>query len=150
MHRFPDLPPNEPPNEIGSCSSVPDRTPIRITADTSEFDAAMRDMSVGAEQFGNLLSGALRQAVVSGNDLDDTLRRIVLRLADGPAGRALAPLESALGSALGALVSGARPATSGSNITLNVNAQDAASFRKSEGQLSAMLARLVARGGRSI
>jgi hypothetical protein len=133
---------------------MPDSNPVRITADTSGFDAAMREMSATAEEFAHRFSGALRQAVIAGDDLDDALRRVILRLSDGALARALAPLEDALGSALGTLVSGGRAALggnggSGNHVTVNVTAQDAASFRKSENQIAGMLTRLAGRGGRS-
>ncbi len=38
----------------------------------------------------------------------------------------------------------------GVNITFNVTAQDAASFRRSEGQIAAMLSRVVGRGARNL
>jgi phage-related minor tail protein len=36
------------------------------------------------------------------------------------------------------------------NVTFNVTAQDAASFRRSEGQIAAMLSRAVSRGARNL
>jgi hypothetical protein len=128
---------------------MPDSNPVRITADTREFDAAMREMSATAETFAHRFSGALRQAVVAGDDLDDALRRIILRLSEGALERALAPLENALGTALAALLSGEGAGRRGNTFNLNVHAQDAASFRKSENQIAGMLTRLAGRGGRS-
>ncbi|MFM2279455.1 MAG: hypothetical protein RLZZ444_1686, partial [Pseudomonadota bacterium] len=84
----------------------------------------------------------------------------------------LAPLETALGGAISGLtsavsgavvpsVSASPPAATASsgaaasgtqaapvNVTFHVQATDAASFRKSEGQINAMLTRAVARGRR--
>jgi len=65
----------------------------------------------------------------------------------GEAGaEAILPLKRASDGSLG--VSGG--SGGGTNITFNVTATDAASFRRSEGQISAMLARGVARGRRNL
>ncbi|MGV8936004.1 MAG: phage tail tape measure protein [Allorhizobium sp.] len=64
----------------------------------------------------------------------------------GEAGaEAILPLKRGSDGSLG--VSGA---VGGTQITFNVTATDAASFRRSEGQISAMLARGVARGQRNL
>ena len=66
----------------------------------------------------------------------------------GEAGpEAIMPLGRGADGRLGVVASGEKPAT---DIVFNVQAQDAASFRKSEGQISAMLARAVARGKRGL
>ena len=65
----------------------------------------------------------------------------------GEAGaEAILPLKRGADGALGVAAGGqAAP-----NITFNVTATDAASFRRSEGQISAMLARSVGRGQRNL
>ena len=66
----------------------------------------------------------------------------------GEAGpEAIMPLGRGADGRLGVVASGEKPAT---NIVFNVQAHDATSFRKSEGQISAMLARAVARGKRGL
>ena len=133
-----------------------EQAPIRVTADTSGFDAAMADMAKSTEAFGRIFAGTMSRAVISGRDLDDTLRSIALRFADMALGKALAPLENALSGLAGGLFSGAAaPAGSGlapaaTKIVFNVASQDSASFAKSEGQITAMLARAVGRGQRNI
>ncbi|MFD1746540.1 phage tail tape measure protein [Rhizobium helianthi] len=67
----------------------------------------------------------------------------------GEAGaEAILPLQRGPDGALGVAMTGG--GGSAAPIVFNVNATDAASFRKSEGQISAMLARSVARGRRGV
>jgi phage-related minor tail protein len=64
----------------------------------------------------------------------------------GEAGaEAILPLKRGPDGALGVAADGGGP-----RIVFNVTAQDAASFRKSEGQIAAMLTRAVGRGQRSL
>ena len=64
----------------------------------------------------------------------------------GEAGaEAILPLKRGPDGALGVATDGG-----GARIVFNVTAQDAASFRKSEGQIAAMLTRAVGRGQRSL
>lgn len=68
----------------------------------------------------------------------------------GEAGaEAILPLRRGADGALGVAVSGGSGAGAG-QIVFNVTATDAASFRRSEGQITAMLARSVARGRRGV
>lgn len=67
----------------------------------------------------------------------------------GEAGaEAILPLKRGPDGALGVATEGSGNA--GARIIFNVTAQDAASFRKSEGQIAAMLTRAVGRGQRSM
>jgi hypothetical protein len=144
---------------------MPNEIPIRIDADTSGFDTAMRDISGSSEQFARVFTSSLRGAVVAGRDFDDTLRGIARRISSMALSRALAPLENAIGGLLsGAAVpmpqagrgglapAGLPPQIAGqaASVVFNVSTPDAASFRKSEGQVTAMLARAIARGHRSV
>jgi len=66
----------------------------------------------------------------------------------GEAGReAILPLQRGSDGRLGVKAAGGSGAT---NVTFNVTTQDAASFRRAETELSAMLARAVARGQRGL
>lgn len=144
---------------------MPDDVAISIDADTRGFDAAMHEISVSSEQFARVFTSSLRGAVTAGRDFDDTLRGIARRISSLALNRALAPLESAIGG----LLSGAAPAGSAggqggypfggllpqvasqaASVVFNVSTPDAGSFRKSEGQLTAMLTRAIARGSRSV
>jgi hypothetical protein len=133
-----------------------DSQTIRIEADVSGFDAAMRSISQSTESFARLFASSMSAAVISGRDFDDTLRSIAMRASALSLSQAFRPLEDLAGR----LVSGGFPGGSGeggagsgvrgSTINFNVQANDAASFRKSESQIATMLARAVARGGRGI
>jgi phage-related minor tail protein len=66
----------------------------------------------------------------------------------GEAGpEAILPLARGSDGRLGVRADGAAP---GVNVTFNVTAQDAQSFRRSEGQIAAMLSRVVGRGQRNL
>ncbi len=66
----------------------------------------------------------------------------------GEAGaEAILPLKRGSDGALGVAADGGGQPV---QVVFNVTAQDAASFRKSEGQIAAMLARTVARGRRGL
>ncbi|WP_137135311.1 phage tail tape measure protein [Rhizobium sp. FKY42] len=68
----------------------------------------------------------------------------------GEAGaEAILPLKRGADGALGVAMSGGSSGGSG-QIVFNVTATDAASFKRSEGQITAMLARSVARGRRGV
>ena len=68
----------------------------------------------------------------------------------GEAGaEAILPLKRGADGALGVAMSGGSGGASG-QIVFNVTATDAASFKRSEGQITAMLARSVARGRRGV
>lgn len=183
---------------------------IRLEADTQPFADALVNLEKLAGSFGNQLTGALRQATVSGKSLDDMLRRIGLNLAGMALSQGLKPLgdltsglfSSLLGGimpfAKGGVTSGVTPFASGGvvaaptyfplgrsvglmgeagaeailplqrgadgrlgvaagggggagvNVVFNVTANDATSFRKSESQITGMLARAVARGSRTL
>jgi len=183
---------------------------IRLEADTQPFADALTNLERLAASFGNQLTGALRQATVSGKSLDDMLRRIGLNLAGMALSQGLKPLGNVVSGlfsglfggiapfAKGGVTSGVMPFASGGvvaaptyfplgrsvglmgeagaeailplqrgadgrlgvaasggggaalNVVFNVTATDAASFRKSEAQITGMLARAVARGSRTL
>lgn len=182
---------------------------IRLEADTQPFADALTNLERLAASFGNQLTGALRQATVSGKSLDDMLRRIGMNLAGMALSQGLQPLSNLTSGLLsgllggvtpfarGGVTSGVMPFASGGvvsaptyfpmgrsvglmgeagaeailplqrgadgrlgvaagggggsvNVVFNVTATDAASFRKSEAQVTGMLARAVARGSRTL
>ncbi len=53
---------------------------VSLEADTTALDQAFRDLETRARSFGNVLTGALKGAVLSGKSLEDTLRGIGLSL----------------------------------------------------------------------
>jgi phage-related minor tail protein len=179
---------------------------VRITADTSPFEASLRSLGAEADRFSTAITRAFKDAVVGGRDFESVLKSLALRLAGIALDAALKPVGNLVGSLLGAfglaaggVVGGGRvkpfadggvvdrptlfplargiglmgeagaeavlPLTRGSDGTLgvrtsgataptvvhfNVATPDAASFMKSEAQVSAMLARAVARGRRGL
>lgn len=187
----------------------PAQVEIRLEADTRPFADALANLEKLAASFGNQLSGALKDATVSGRSLDDMLRRIGMNLAGMALSQGLQPLSNLTSGLLsgllrgvtpfakGGVASGVMPFASGGvvsaptyfpmrrsvglmgeagaeailplqrgadgrlgvaagggggavNVVFNVTAADAASFRKSEAQITGMLARAVARGSRTL
>lgn len=137
----------------------------RFDIDTSGFENALNDMSRLTEDFGRIFTSTIKSAVISGNSLEDSLRSIALRISGLALNKSLAPLESLVGSFVGNLANSVLGPSSGggsplgiglqsgaapTNIAFNVNATDATSFAQSEGQISALLARAVARGQRGL
>ena len=183
---------------------------IRLEADTRPFADALANLEKLAASFGNQLSGALKDATVSGRSLDDMLRRIGMNLAGMALSQGLQPLSNLTSGLLSGLLRGVTPFAKGGvasgimpfasggvvsaptyfpmgrsvglmgeagaeailplqrgadgrlgvaagggggggvNVVFNVTASDAASFRKSEAQITGMLARAVARGSRNL
>lgn len=187
-----------------------DAVTVTVNADTAPFQAALENLQKLAGGFGNQLTNALKGAVVSGRDLDETLRRVGLSLAGMAVNQGLKPLESLAGSLVSKLAGGLLPFADGGvpgrvvpfaaggvvsaptffpaagalglmgeagpeaimplrrgadgklgvaagegntapvQVVFQVNATDAASFRKSEAQITGMLARAVSRGARKL
>lgn len=185
---------------------------VRIDADASPFVATLDNLARLSDAFGSQLTGALKNAAVSGRTLDDVLRRVALNLAGMALNQGLQPLQSLASNlfsnllgglsgvrafAHGGVVDGSTPFASGGvvsaptyfpmkggtglmgeagpeailplrrgadgrlgvaaegggaavNVVFNVSTQDAASFRKSEAQVTGMLARAVSRGARTL
>lgn len=139
---------------------MPDQTtvPIRITADTSGYDKALGAITRSTEKFGDVFSNVMRSSILSGRDLDDTLRSIAQRFASQALDRAFDPVDSLFSSLLGSLgggnptsneIGGSNGAASAANIIFNVSSPDASGFKKSQSQISGMLVRAVQRGQRS-
>jgi hypothetical protein len=137
--------------------------------DAAPVAEALRELEGLADGFGRAMTSAFRQAVVDGKRLEDVLRSIALSLSGRALSAALAPIGQGIGDAIGGLfdagavargaaaMGDARPASaSGSvrqgnapvHVTFNVTTPDAQSFRRAEAEVSAMLARAVARGRR--
>lgn len=176
---------------------------VKVDVDVGDAEKEFKKLEVLAKSFGAQMTGALREAAVSGKSFEDILRRIGTSLATMALDQALNPLQGVFSSlfqnvfgsiiphakggivpfADGGVVSAPtyfplpgslglmgeagseavlplKRAADGSlgvaaqgssrpvNVTVNVSTPDAASFRKSEGQVTGMLARAVARGMR--
>jgi phage-related minor tail protein len=179
---------------------------VRISADTSPFEASLRSLGDQADRFSSAITRAFKDAVVGGKDFESVLKGLALRLAGialdaalKPVGNLMSGLLGAFGLADGGVVGGGKvkafasggvvdgptlfplarsiglmgeagaeavmPLTRGSDgrlgvqsagggaqvvVHFNVTTPDATSFVKSEAQVSAMLARAVARGRRGL
>ncbi|MBL4731181.1 MAG: hypothetical protein JKY82_01035 [Rhizobiaceae bacterium] len=137
----------------------------KFDIDTSGFKDALKDMNGLTRDFGRIFTSTMKTAVVSGATLEDSLRSIALKISGLALNKALAPLETMIGSFVGNLTNaalGSTAAASGpigiglqsnqapANISFHVNTADAASFKHSEGQISSLLARTVSRGQRRL
>ena len=184
---------------------------VGIYADTEPFVSALENLERLSQSFGSQLTGAFKNAAISGKSLDDVLRRIGVNLAGMALQQGLKPLQSLAGSMFSGLLGGmseAIPFANGGvpghvtpfanggvvsapsyfpmggslgmmgeagpeailplqrgpdgrlgvasngggsvNVVFNVTATDAGSFRKSEAQVTGMLARAVSRGTRTL
>jgi phage-related minor tail protein len=180
---------------------------IRVSADTSGAQAALRTLADDAQSFAGAITGAFRGAIIGGRDFDSVLRNLALRISSIALSSALRPISTGIGNALssflggfqdGGIVGGGRvrpfadggviaaptffpvgngvglageagveailPLARGSDgklgvrsgaaspvvVNFNVTTPDADSFRKSEAQVTAMLARAVGRGRRGL
>lgn len=89
---------------------------VRIQADTTPFENALRQLGGLSESFGAQLTGALKTAAISGRALDDVLRQVALNLASMALNQGMAPLQALAGNFLSSVTSalaGAMPFASG-------------------------------------
>jgi hypothetical protein len=142
--------------------------------------AELRELQGLADNFGRAMTTAFRRSVVDGRALEDVLKSLALSLSSRALNQALAPIGQGLFSGLlGGLFRGVRtqagavgqmtssatggPSSSvganaaradssrgGVNVVFHVTTPDAESFRRAEGEVTAMLARAVARGQRGL
>jgi lambda family phage tail tape measure protein len=80
-----------------------DEVSIRVTADTAPFAKSLRDLSREAASFSNVVGQAFKDAIVGGKSFEQVLKSLALRLASLAFERALAPVTSAIGGAIGSL-----------------------------------------------
>ena len=141
--------------------------------DLGAYEDAMREASATAERFASSLTDALRDVALEGHSFEDALRGVALSMAESALNASLKPVEEGATNLLGQLARTAVSAIGGSlggsgasagdgfgapgpgafppaPVTFNVTTPDAASFRRSEGQIAAMLARSASRGRRSL
>ena len=141
--------------------------------DLGAYEDAMKEASVTAERFAASLTDALRDVALEGRSFEDALRSVALSMAESALNASLKPVEDGAANLLGRLAEGAIGAIGGSlgiggapagdgfgaagpgafppaPVTFNVSTPDAASFRRSEGQIAALLARSASRGRRSL
>ena len=125
---------------------------------------ALAELERSAGRFGSAITDALKGATVEGRAFEDVLRSLGRRLADMALDSALKPLEGAASGVFGGLANALTGAVGGAltggtaftpqpalaPVTVNVSTPDAASFQRSSGQISALVARSTARGRRSL
>ncbi|MGB7431458.1 MAG: phage tail tape measure protein [Ahrensia sp.] len=78
---------------------------VAIKADTRDFESAIDNLQNQASKFGDQLTGAFSDAVVSGKSLDDILRKIASGVTSSALSAGLKPLQSLLNNAAGNLFS---------------------------------------------
>lgn len=153
-------------------AAFPDISPVEPLA------TQLRQLDGLADSFGRSMTTAFRRSVVDGKALEEVLRSLALSLSSRALNQALGAIGQGIFSGLiGGLSTGARlgnaalaqgsslastrpargspiiPAREprgGINVTLHVTTPDAASFRRAEADIGAMLARAVARGQRGM
>jgi len=79
---------------------------VEVRADTRPFEQALRDLEKRSESFGTQLTGALKSAAISGQQLDDVLRQIGLNLASMALDQGLQPLQKLASSMFSKLFGG--------------------------------------------
>lgn len=149
------------------------------TGVVNELSGQMSTLENVTAQFGRTLSRSLAQGIAQGKSFEDILQGMGDKLIRMSLNTAFQPLESVVNGLFGALsgsasnlVSGVLGGTSGGGLTgvfggaglaasapaaqapmtvnMTISTPDAESFRRSEAQVSAALARAVARGQRSL
>ena len=86
-----------------------EKVTVVVDADTAPFQAALKQLDQLAKGFGSQMTGALKDAVVSGKHLDDVLRHLAMNLAGMALDQGLKPLQGALSSAFSSLFAGVTP-----------------------------------------
>ena len=137
---------------------MPQAIDLEVNADLSGFTAAMKELEASADRVGDAVSTAFRKAVVEGESFGDVLRDLAVRLSSIALDAALAPLEegvSDLFSTLARSLADAAPAAAPANaaaapVTVNITTPDVEGFRRSQGQVAALVARSAVRGRRSL
>ena len=75
---------------------------VRISADTSPFEASLRSLGDQADRFSSAITRAFKDAVVGGKDFESVLKSLALRLAGIALDSALKPVSGLLSGLLGA------------------------------------------------
>ena len=139
---------------------MPRTMDLKVNADVSGFAVAMEELERSAGRVGDAMSAAFRKAVVEGESFGDVLRDLALRLSSIALDSALAPLERGVSDLFAGLAEGlanavgptpaAASAVAAGPVTVNVTTPDVEGFRRSRGQVAALVARSAMRGRRSL
>lgn len=146
-----------------------DSAAATLRAAAGELRETLDGIRATARGLSGDLADGLKAAVVEGERLDDVLGGLSERLSGRFLDLSLAPLEGVVARGLAAAVAptiaadtggmqrtGAMPETAGAqrgggvSIALNVTTPDVEGFRRSEAQVTAVLARAVGRGRRGL
>jgi lambda family phage tail tape measure protein len=92
---------------------MPETIDVELVADTQGLETALKNLEDRSRQFGNVLTSALKGAVVQGKSLEDTLKGIALSLAGMALDAALKPLSGLFSSAFSGLLGGILPFAKG-------------------------------------
>lgn len=121
--------------------------------DTERLKAELADLSRLADSFGNSIVRSFADAAIQGEKLSDVLRELALSLAQMALTSALRPLGNLLGGLLATpFAASSAPQATAAPVSVSVTIQtpDAQSFRQSQSQVAALMARAVARGQRNL
>ena len=112
----------------------------------------LRQLDRLGEKFGATMVKAFAGAAAGGRSFGDVLKSLALSLSQQSLGAALAPVGTLVGGAVGSLIEGGIAGGQGRplNMTVNINALDAASLQRSETQVASLLTRAVDRGMRNL
>lgn len=124
--------------------------------DLAEAVGAARDntdaLGISARQFASVMTRAFAQAVSSGKQFDDVLKRVALSLSKLALQEAFKPLAQEAAGGFGDDESpsfmGGGVMSAASSINVQIATPDADSFRRSEAYVTGQIARAVARGQR--
>ncbi len=79
---------------------------VRVNADTSQFNAGLKEAAQLGAQFSRSISSAFEDAIFKGKDLGDVFRSLALDMSKMVFKSAFKPLEQAVGGAFSQLFSG--------------------------------------------
>ena len=156
-----------------------DNLGLSVSVDTAKFERALEGMTQATKSFSQVFSSEIQRSIQKGRSFEDTLKAVGLRLSDMALQAGLKPLENLTSNILGNIVASVSSATIGNggggvpgsvqpgfaspaskavlssssqpmNVVFNIATPNVEGFKKSEGQMSAMLARSVGRARRTL
>ena len=118
----------------------------QATRTNQEFGNELMRTSAIGRQFGSAIGTAFEGLALKGKSLGDTVRTLAQTLSQVAFKAAFKPLARGPDGRLGVALNGG----GGVNVTFHVTATDVESFKRSETQVAALLARAVGRGQRNL
>ena len=130
---------------------------VRVDADLGNFESEMEAAAGSGKKFGKAMTTAFQGVVIEGKSVTDSVRMLALSLSKLTLQAAFKPVEDAIGGFINSLIGGGFSFGGGAggggrnvSVTFNVTTPDPDSFRRTEAQISAMLARAVSQGQRNL